>query len=265
MNERDVEVWMFYPHSMKQSASGVRRTIKLECRKRGWTFQERPTRLVHSDGRPLGTIKPRDATNLYKRLHRARVGVWQIGCAHTPTNPQPHRNAKDYVRLHRFVLHKAFHCNVQRERFDESWPNSLVAFQKWLDRIGCENESDPRCLPFHVFDTKFRIDDLATSTGRSEFAADHGSQSSRVDSSGLRWGRPGGGGHGREILHVAGYDLDRGFHWDVSNSASKRRLTTTSDVWEIRRRGYVNVYPDAHVRKGKLTRQVKLTKKAKAR
>ncbi len=265
MTQRDVEIWLFRPRNTRQSTNEIRRIIRTECGSRGWDFHERQTCPIRLDGRPLGTIDPQDATNLYKRIHRARVGVWQVGYAHAPTNPRPRRNKRDYVSLHRFVRHKAFHHNVHEGRFNDLWHSSLVSFWNWLDRIGCENEADPRCLPFHVFETQFSIDKLETEAGRSEFAQTHGSQSSRNDSNQLRWERPKGQGHGQEILNVSGYNLARGFHWDVSSGKSKRRLTTTSDIWDIGRGGYVNVYPDAYVRGGKSARRVRLRRKEKAR
>ena len=63
-------------------------------------------------------------------------------------------------------------------------------------------------------------------------------------------------GHGREILHVAMRELAQGFHWDVSHSASNARLGNSSETWRVNKGGYVNVYPNGHIRGGKGSRKV---------
>ena len=257
MIERDVEVWLFHPIS-NSPPSQVRRLIESECRDRGWKLTLRPTTVTKSpEGRPLGLIKSEDATNLYGRIHRSRIGVWQIGYAHVPRKPRPRPIVRDYVELHRFISHKAFHCKLPKVDTSDYWFTSLPAFRKWLGQICCDGESDPRCLPFHIFSTKQRISDLATQVGRSAFVDVHGPQSSRVDNNKLRWDRPSGTYHGRETLHVAGRDLARGFHWDVLNQGGRRQITTTKDIWEIGPNGYVNVYPDQHIRGGRLAKRRK--------
>ena len=78
MTERPVEVWLFYPENTPSVVNQAKQIIRAECEKRQWAFQDRPTHLIKPDGRPIGQVKPQDATNLYQRIHRARVGVWQI-------------------------------------------------------------------------------------------------------------------------------------------------------------------------------------------
>ena len=219
---------------------------------------------------PVGRLKDtspetEDATNLYRRIHRARVGVWQVGDSHVLIKPEPNPKARDYVRLGRFVDHKAFHARMSTNDFHSRWPSSLTDFVEWLDQTGCEGEGDPRCVPLHVFATKFPTSYLSTGEGRSEFAGVHGVQSSRVDDSHLHWDRPKGAFHGREVLQVAGRNLARGFHWDVSSRTTTRRITTTSEIWRISPNGYVNVYPDQYIRIGQRARRLLPGKKAKAR
>lgn len=248
MTERQVEVWLFYPGGGGPTTQ-VRRWIASQCESRGWSLNPRPTGKTRSpEGRPLGPISNEDATNLYKRIHRVRVGVWQIGTAHAPIKPQPRMVVRDYVPLHRFIAHKAFHRRIPMEDFESQWSSSLTAFCTWLGQIDCEGEGDPRCLPFPVFSTKFNVSDLASREGRSVFAQIHGPQSSRRDDNELRWHR--GPHHGQAQLQVAGRVLAPGFHWDVTNRATEQRITTTSEVWRIGKNGYVNVYPDQHVRQG---------------
>ena len=267
MNHRDVEVWLFSPIG-RGPKDQIWRRVKAECRARGWSAVSRTTHGRRTvEGRPLSPIRNEDATNLYKRIHRARVGVWQVGHAHAPIKPSPQPVVSDYVTLHRFIRHKAFHYRLSTNDFDSKWRSSLAAFDVWLQQACCEGEGDPRCLPFHVFRTDFEIDALATLTGRAEFTKTHGPQSARRDSNDLIWNRPKGAYHGGDALHVAGRDLVRGFHWDVSSGPKRRRITTTKEIWEIGPGGYVNVYPDQHIRirESRVARRHRPRRKRKAR
>ena len=263
MTGSDVEVWLFHPAGMP---ARIKRMIESECAARRWSLTPpRQTRRVQTpEGRPLGLIASRDAINLYRRAHRARVGVFQIGDAHVPIKPHPRSTVRDYVRLRGFVRHKAFHVRIPQNAVDSQWSSSLATFQRWLDGTWCDGEGDPRCLPFHVFETDFETSRLSSAEDRSAFEQMHGPQSSRVDDRQLRWARPPGAHHGRETLHVSGYGLIRGFHWDVSSERGKS-VTTISGTWEIHRGGHVNVYPDAYIREGRSSRRITSTKKAKAR
>ena len=246
--DRDVEVWLFGPPGGGLT-NLMWRMVEAECSARGWSAVLRRTHKRRtSEGRPIGPIDNQDATNLYRRIHRLRVGVWQIGRAHAPIKPCPRPVMNDYVEISRFVRHKAFHCRLPTTGLDGEWRSSLAAFDAWLQQVSCEGEGDPRCLPFHAFGTDFEIDRLGTAGGDAEFARAHGPQSARIDSNGLLWNRPRGAFHGGETLHVAGRDLVSGFHWDVSSGGTRKRLTTTKDVWEIGPNGHLNVYPDQHVR-----------------
>lgn len=257
MDERTIEIWLFHPNVNAHLYKRVSNALRAVCESENWTFYARHIYGERSpQGKPLARIRNEDATNLYKRLHRARVGVWQIGDARAPTTPQPRNARKDYVSLADFVRHKAFHARLPRDGFAESWRGHLFDFRQWLSAIGCENEADPRCLPFHVFDTRFDIDQLASARGRSRFADAHGPQSSRIDARGLTWSRAKGQGHGRKILNVAGRELAQGFHWDVSHGASNTRLGNSSEIWRVNKRGYVNVYPNGYIRGGSGARRV---------
>ena len=263
MIQREVEIWLFYPRRGGPPTQ-VRHWLTLRCKSEGWSLKLRPTDSIRTpEGRPLGSIRSEDATNLYKRIHRARVGVWQVGDAHAPIKPEPRTIVKDYVPLNQFVSQKAFHCRIPIDGVESQGSPSLTAFHWWLTQVWCEGESDPRCLPFPVFSTTFDVARLATHEGRSVFPQIHGPQSSRRDHSNLLWRR--GANHGRETLHIAGRNLVRGFHWDVSSLAREQHVATTSEVWRIGPNGYVNVYPDQHIRLGFSARRLIPNRKAKAR
>ena len=188
--------------------------------------------------------------------HGLECGRWAMLMPLSNLGQRPKTN--DYVHLHRFISNKAFHCKIPNENPNKHLTSSLTAFHSWLEQMHCEGESDSRCLPFHIFKTDFDINDLALYEGRSNFAQIHGQQSSRVDNNQLSWNRPKGAYHGQEILQVAGRDLVAGFHWDVSNSSTKKRITTTSEIWEVSANGYVNIYPDQHIRQGGLAKRLTL-------
>ena len=245
MKNRPVEVWLFHSKGLYPSVERAKEKMEAECRKRNWEFRIRPTHLIKPEGRPIGQIKPEDATNLYRRIHRARVGVWQIEHADVPKRPKPKAAVSDYISLRQFVLHKAFHARLPGQFTEGAWESSFAEFLNWLNELHCENEADPRCLPLHVFGTECNLADLEHIDGRQRFATTHGPQASRVDNKGFVWTR--GAFHGQDVLQVAGYELAKGFHWDVAGK-HKQHITTTSQVWELKPNGYVNVYPDAHVR-----------------
>ena len=162
------------------------------------------------------------------------------------------------MALRRYFNHKAFHHPIREDRFDDSWKQFLADFKIWLGTAHCENEGDPRCLPFHLFKSKVPNVDLDTTAGRGEFAKVHGSQSNRVDDAKLHWKRPAPGQfHGGDTLQIAGLPLAKGYHWDVSSPNTKILIETSSHIWRIDRGGYVNIYPDAFIRKGRGVSKVK--------
>lgn len=255
MADRCVEMWLTYPRIKSRSPKQLRFTqaremISSECKARGWNFNVVFSCILHPDGRYREAIPPDDATALYKRAHNARVGVWQFGDTYVPTRPMLSKNPRHYQALERFLNHKAFRFKVGKRNFADVWESSLIAFQEWLDRIDCEGHSDPRCLPLHIFDTSVHIPILATANGRRAFANRHGAPSSRQDDSDLRWRSPRGGLHGGDQLNVSGYELPRGFHWDVDSRKRRRRVYTTEGEWRIERGGYLNIYPDGYIRTG---------------
>ena len=57
------------------------------------------------------------------------------------------------------------------------------------------------------------------------------------------------------MVTIAGRNLVRGFHWDVSASR-EFKISTTSGIWQVRKNGYINVYPDAHIRRTKSSKRL---------
>ena len=250
MTDSSPEVWLFYP---KGSGHPIRDAIRSKCKDQGWRFFERSTSQIRlPTGRPIGKVTPEDSTNLYRSIHTRRIGVWQVGDAVAPTRPNPENNSRYYIPLRRFVRYKAFHYRIDPNRFSEQWAGSAIAFQSWMREMGCEGEADPRCLPFHVFDTDLGKCDLDTPDGRQRFERDHRCRNSRRDENGLLWNRPPARQmHGQPILQVAGRDLIQGFHWDVSSQRKSQTVSNTSEIWKLKRNGYLNISPNAHIRGSK--------------
>ena len=240
------EVWLIYP---EESQPSIRGDVKSRCEDEGWSFRERHTAVTRlPKGRSIRVLSPDDATNLYRSIHTRRIGVWQFSSARAPTTPQPKMTEKNYMPLSRFVRYKAFHCQVEPNWFWKQLSKTFASFESWAEKTDCEGESDPRCLPFHVFETDADSYDLGKKEDRKRFQVDYGPQSSRRDGRDRIWSRPNSRQmHGTETLRVAGRELTVGFHWDVS-SERKIRISNTFEVWEIKRNGYVNVYPNAHIR-----------------
>ena len=245
MTDRPVELWFFHPEGNSPVVSQAKQLIREECEKRQWTQKERPTPTNQTGRKAHWKGKARGCNKSVQTNSPGYGWVWQIDHADVPKRPQPQDNPAHYTTLRTFVLHKAYHNTLDSKSLKDSWASSLREFLTWVDRTHCEDEGDPRCLPFHVFSTRFKLEHLNCEVGRQDFATTHGPQSSRLDGRDLRWMR--GAFHGREALQVAGRELAAGFHWDVSGGR-KQQIVTPSAVWQLKPNGYVNLYPDAHVR-----------------
>ena len=114
----------------------------------------------------------------------------------------------------------------------------------WCQDTGCENHHDPRCLPFHIFESE-QIN-LDTPEERRRFNEIHGPGGRRRDDRDFSWCLGPGAFHGNDVLHVAGHTLPRGFHWDVSVQANPKTITTPTERWQVAR--YINIAPDANLR-----------------
>ena len=129
-----------------------------------------------------------------------------------------------------------------------------VAFEDWLAQIECDGPNDPRILPLHIFTTKrpFELDETAE---RRRFREEHHHESALVDDRKRRWMlAPPGARHGREPQTVRDLQLPDGFHWDVGVPRVSV-VASSNTIWRIGSGGYINIYPDGHVRRGKQCRQ----------
>ena len=236
----DHEIWCVFPNTGRDRTARIRDELRRECHKRGWGLHEIRSIETRVDGRPVDFLSGEDAVNLYRRSHRARVGVLFTGRpAVLPRPGKAHRSEKT-IKLPTFVRYKAYAARLPATAACLS--SCLDAYKAWCWNTGCENGSDPRCLPFHIFQS--RHTDLNTPEERRRFNEIYGAGARRRDEGEFSWTL--GPYHGRDVLHVAGHTLPPGFHWDVSARGNAKTITTPTERWEVSR--YINIAPDAHLR-----------------
>ena len=236
----NLEIWVVFPDTERASTAAVRSQLRNECRNRSWQMQEKVSRVRRVNGRPLQLVTAIDAVNLYRRSHRVRVAVFFTGKPFVPLSPDA-RAVRYRQSLASFVRYKAHARQLPVEPTDVS--HHLDSFEESCGEMGCEGINDPRCLPFHVFTTQCA--DLDEQQQRRRFSEVHGAGARRRDGRDLTW-RLDQAFHGRDKLHVAGFELPPGFHWDVSVSDSPKTITTATERWWVSQ--YINVAPDAHLR-----------------
>ena len=238
----DHEIWCVLPNRGRALTARIRDDLRRECHKRGWGLQEKRSIETRVDGRPLQFLSGEDAVNLYRRSHRARVGVLFMERPAVLPRPGKARQSEKTIDLATFVRYKAYAARLPVTSACIS--SYLDAYESWCRDTGCENGNDPRCLPFHIFQSGHT--DLDTSGERRRFNGIHGPGARRRDERDLSWCLGPGPFHGRHVLHVAGHTLQRGFHWDVSVQGNAKTITTPTERWQVSR--YINIAPDAHLR-----------------
>ena len=231
-----------FPDTGRTQTARIRNSLRQECRNRGWRLQEKPSIEKRVDGRPLQFLSGEDAVNLYRRSHRARVGVLFTGKPTVLPRPGRARRSERTIDLATFVRYKAYAARLPAKPACIS--SCLDAYESWCEDTGCENGNDPRCLPFHIFRSGHT--DLDTPGKRRRFNEIHGGGPRRRDERDLFWSLGTGPYHGRDVLHVAGHTLQPGFHWDVSVQRDAKTITTPTERWQVSR--YINIAPDAHLR-----------------
>ena len=194
------------------------------------------------NGRPVQLVTGLDAANLYRRAHRVKVAVFVAGKPRVPLSPDAPITIGQTVALTSFVRYKAHARPLPTATAHVS--SQLDSCAVWYRSTECEGGRDPRCLPLHVFATERT--DLDEPQQRQAFEDDHGTGACRLDNRRLTWRLDPRSFHGRERLHVAGYELPPGFHWDVSVQNGPKKLTTGTEHWQVSR--YINIAPDAHFR-----------------
>lgn len=244
------EVWLVFPPRDRTASSAFRSDLRTICRREEWQLQERVTDPQRTpQGNAVELLGARDVDAIYQRLHRAAVAVLYFGSPALIADaghPHPLDRGKT-ISLFRFARYKAFVRSLNLRAADPfDW---IEPFRGWCSQAHCVGDSDPRCLPFPTFDSRYSSDGLDDAHTRAEFERQHhraDAGSARCDARGLEWRTDPQAFHGHEQLHVAGHTLQRGFHWDVQNRTRRPiRLSTPTQCWEVIR--YANVFPDGKV------------------
>ena len=183
--------------------------------------------------------------------------------------PVPRRYLKDYISLYQFARYKSFFHTIDPSEFKAQQAEKMLsAMEHWITQINdFAGESDPRCLPLHVFHARRSCYDLDAADGRKQFNKDHPPQGSRTDKNGIDWKRAHDM-HGREVLQIAGRCLIKGFHWDAmpgSRTSGSKTVSNTVAIWKVSADGHVNIYPDAkNPQRKKIAPRSTVTKKKPA-
>jgi hypothetical protein len=247
------DVYLFISQNDLTSTVRLRDSCRRTCEERDWNFQSRVLKPTKTPaGRPILPITISDAKGLYPRSHRAQVATLVFGTdPAVPLRPDLAEAVRfgHTVPLRRYLDYKSCWVRVPNDPENLTWAG---IFESWCASVECEDERDPRCLPFHVF--KGDGVDLRFVERRQAFNDRYGPGALRRDDSSLEWVLDPRAFHGREVLTIAGCCCRPGFHWDVA-STRPWRLATPAGVWEGK--GHVNVSPDAHIRpKGNNVRKV---------
>lgn len=245
-------IWVFCSEDDMTRTKSARTFLRKKIRERNWALQERPTRSVRTPGGGLLHVaNPRDVIALYRDAHRSSVALLVSGEIRFCTEPPEDRAVRRdlTLRLLRHCQYKAYCCNFPETSDDLE--TFIAGFDDWTNTIHCDGDTDARCLPFPVFKPKTDFDNLADSDFRARFDAAHhhkGRVGGKADERGLVWETDPRAFHGHETLTVAGRALSKGFHWDVQNDEKKpKTFGSPTEVWEIRSRSYLNVYPDGKI------------------
>lgn len=250
----NIEVWIFAGRRRDVTDPAAVGAVRDACNSRGWAHRLiRVEAVRNSAGKPVFLLEPQLATNIYGRLHRVRGGVVATDDIHVRLNPpRPRLDPRWLVNLQRLVRYKGFYGKAKTLAGAEHF---VEAFGGWLDRQECEGERDPRVLPLHSFCPSTEWTELDSAPGRERFQQVYGSPTRRVGEQEFAWSPDRVPHGGREPQNVAGFELQTGFHWDVT-SRRTRRLLTLREVWEVPADHHVNVYPNGHVRGGPRARRV---------
>jgi len=204
--------------------------------------------------RPINILEPADANELYQDLSLRKcyvLGRGSIYVLHDPRRNPPTK--RDCLSLPQFVQYKAAFRTLEDGRDAAADLNELIGLEGPSD---CSDYHDPRVLPLHVFDKDAVSRSLAKEEERRAFRAAWGKEGTWLSPSSGTWTpAPPGVRHGLPStsgnpLRVWDYIVPAGFHWDTSAGRKRRTVIAASSVWRVEPGGYVNIYPDAHIRAG---------------
>lgn len=259
------QIWVVLSPSETPFEQQALQTVLRFADERGLVVQVRRTEkrrlsMVDSGSRPLLVLKPADAHELYRELHRGPCYVLSRGSVRVLLDPRRDPpSERSSARLSDYVRHKAVFRTLEDGRDLRSDISSM------LEEVpsDCPDANDPRVLPLQTFDKPDVAGSLATPAGREGFRTRFGAGAGSWRSPELSWraaqpgARHGRVGASRTALRVWSTVLPVGHHWDVGpRRGSAKQLFTAGSVWKIRSSGYVNVYADAYIRQGERSDEV---------
>ncbi|HUP15312.1 MAG TPA: hypothetical protein VM848_04605 [Acidimicrobiia bacterium] len=248
------EIWIIAPDQGRRLASEILASIRVHCDEKGWSHRlVGIATLKNSAGKPVALLDPETGDNLYRRMHKVRLGV--LDAVGTSIQLNPTRNVLDkrfLAKLSRLVRYKGFYSRIPGPGI----ASILNSFTEWAESQHCSDDRDPRVLPLHSFCPGTNIVNLDTVEGQTQFRSQFGPPNSLTCEQDMRW-IPDRARHGRrESQNVAGFTLTPGFQWDVEADRHHGKILTLCDVWEIPRSRHLNIYPNGHVRAQTGTRLV---------
>lgn len=204
--------------------------------------------------RSINVLEPVDASELYRDLSLRKCFVLSRGSVYVMHDPRRDPPSKrDCVPLQHFVRYKAAFRTLEDGRDPAQDLADLMALEVPSD---CSDHHDPRVLPMHVFDKDATDRELNCEAGRKVFRATYGQGGNWLSaetgtwcpaSVGVRHGVEGPSGR---PMRVWEYVTPTGFHWDTGAGRQRRTVISASTVWRVEPAGYVNIYPNAHIRAG---------------
>lgn len=252
-HERETRIVVVSRQRESEDQKSLRKKIATEAVRLGLpilkTIRVEDHRVVGGEekDRLFPLLKPEDARWLYSKLHEFEIAVLAVNQAYVRRDPStlPARK-KQLISVERFIRYKGYWGLVRNAR-DVS--EHLQEFRRSAEKIRCDGYDDARILPLHIFYCSQEWAHLDDPTEQQRFISEHGQSGKRTDCAGAYWTKPKGQAarHGGLALCVGGYQLQQGFHWDVS-ADSEVTVYFPDEVWKLRRRGYLNIYPDGHLR-----------------
>lgn len=257
-------IWLILHPSDSDFEKRQRATLGREADELGVKLITRRTksRRLRAEGdgaRRVNVLEPVDAHELYRDLSLRKCYVISRGSVfvlHDPRQDPPRK--RDCIPLSRFVDHKAVYYTLEDGVDTAADLRQLIGTESPSD---CTSYNDPRILPLHVFDRDADGRRLGTDDGRHKFRDAYSRNGCWQSTATGAWrpasagGRHGLAGPSGAALRIWDYELPNGYHWDTNAGPNKRLVIATASVWKVEARGYVNIYPDSHIRAGEKARQ----------
>ena len=240
----------------KQPSSREKKSLsKIQgyVRSNGGMFVEIYARLQRIGGGTHYLITPKQGFDLYRDIHERETAVLIYGKPKVQISPGAAFSARQLRSIGAFVKYKAFVASNGEYFWTEKaldWWDDFTSWRESSDR--CSGHDDPRCLPFHIFESQQPLLNLSLSRDRSRFSHVHNTTAgaSLLDRRGYYWVRGPHHGFSRVDI-VAGTRLPQGFHWDVSADGTKKNRSKKT-LWNLVKTyklgKYLNIYPTGAVR-----------------